>query len=109
MKIEPMDTLRNTIYRRITDSLRMAIVTGEFEPGQRLKMSDLIQRFGTSQGPIREALQQLQGEGLIKIKPHRGAQVRSIDRQFISDIYRIDARLFGYGNGYRGKLAVLIT
>lgn len=87
MKNEPMNSLSNTIYRRVTDSLRMAIVTGEFEPGERLRMSDLIRRFGTSQMPIREALQQLQGEGLITIIPHRGAQVRSIDRRFISNIY----------------------
>ena len=82
-----MNSLSNTIYRRVADSLRIAIVSGEFEPGERLKMSDLISRFGTSQMPIREALQQLQGEGLITIIPHRGAQVRSIDRRFISNIY----------------------
>jgi DNA-binding GntR family transcriptional regulator len=87
VKNEPLDSLTNTVYRRVTDSLRMAIITGEFKPGHRLKMSDLIDRFGTSQMPIREALQQLQGEGLITINPHRGAEVRSIDRQFISNIY----------------------
>ena len=89
MKNEPINALSNTIYRRVTDSLRLAIVSGEFEPGHRLKMSDLIRRFGITQNPIREALQQLQGEGLITINPHRGAQVRSIDRRFISNIYDI--------------------
>ncbi len=87
MQNESTNSLSNTIYSRVTDSLRIAIVAGEFEPGQRLKMSDLIDRFGTSQMPIREALQQLQGEGLITIIPHRGAQVRSIDRRFLSNIY----------------------
>ena len=87
MKNKPINSLSDTIYRRVIDSLRIAIVVGEFEPGQRLKMSDLINRFGTSQMPIREALQQLQGEGLITIIPHRGAQVRSIDRHFFSNIY----------------------
>lgn len=87
MKNEPVNSLSNTIYRRVTDTLRMCIITGEFEPGQRLKMSGLIKKFGTSQMPIREALQQLQGEGLITIIPHRGAQVRSIDRRFVSNIY----------------------
>ncbi len=87
MKNKPAHSLSNTIYRRVTDSLRVAIVTGDFSPGQRLIMSDLTQRFGTSQMPIREALQQLQGEGLISIIPHRGAHVRSIDRKFVSNIY----------------------
>ena len=89
MKNEPINSLSDTIYRRVIDSLRRAIVVGEFEPGQRLKMSDLVRKFGTSQMPIREALQQLQGEGLITIIPHRGAQVRSIDRRFVSNIYDI--------------------
>jgi DNA-binding GntR family transcriptional regulator len=87
MTNDSITSLSDTIYRRVTDNLRMLIVTGEFEPGQRLKMSDLIRKFGTSQMPIREALQQLQGEGLITIAPHRGAQVRSVDRRFISNIY----------------------
>ena len=87
MKIESTNSLTNPTYRRVTDCLRLAIVNGEFKPGQRLKMSGLIDKFGTSQMPIREALQQLQGEGLITIIPQRGTRVRSIDIRFISNIY----------------------
>ena len=87
MKNGSTDTLSNTIYSRVTDDLRRAIVSGDFESGERLKMVDLIQRFGTSQMPIREALQQLQGEGLITIIPNRGAQVKIIDHDFVSNIY----------------------
>jgi len=87
MKNDQPVSLSNTIYSRVADSLRGAIINGEFDPGQRLKMSDLIIRFGTSQMPIREALQQLQGEGLVTILPHRGAQVKSIDNHFIKNIY----------------------
>ena len=87
MKNGSTDTLSDTIYSRVTDDLRMAIVSGDFESGERLKMVDLIQRFGTSQMPIREALQQLQGEGLITIIPNRGAQVKVIDHDFVSNIY----------------------
>ena len=87
MKNESMKSLSNTIYSRVSDTIRMCIITGEFKPGQRLKMSHMIEKFGTSQMPIREALQQLQGEGLITIIPHRGAQVISINHQFVSNIY----------------------
>lgn len=86
---EGNSSLGEPVYSRVTDNLRFAIVTGEFEPGERLKMSDLIVRFGISKIPIREALQQLQGEGLVTILPHRGAQVRSIDKKFISNLYDI--------------------
>ena len=78
MNNEQTVSLSDTIYRRVTDSLRIAIVTGEFKPGQQLKMSELISMFGTSQMPIREALQQLQGEGLVRIIPHRGGKVDTL-------------------------------
>ena len=86
MNNEPTDSLSNTIYARVTDSLRSAIIGGEFKPGQKLKMSSLTERFGTSQMPIREALQQLQGEGLVTIAPHRGACVKKLDPDFVINI-----------------------
>ena len=79
--------LTATIYARVCDALRSAILSGHFTPGQRLKMSDLTTRFRVSPTAIREALQQLQGEGLITIFPHRGASVRSVDKRFVSNIY----------------------
>ena len=79
--------LTTTIYARVCDALRSAILSGDFAPGQRLKMADLTSRFGVSPTAIREALQQLQGEGLITIFPHRGASVRSVDIRFVGNIY----------------------
>ena len=80
------NSLSDTVYKRVTDSLRTAIINGEYEPGQQLKMKDLVERFGTSQMPIRESLQQLQGEGLIILIPQRGAQVIKLDKKFVSNV-----------------------
>ena len=79
----------DTIYSRVCDSLRDGILSGELGPGQRLKMTDLVAKYGISPMPIREALQKLQGEGLITIEPHRGAKVRQVDREFVSMVHEL--------------------
>ncbi len=81
--------LADPIYARICQRIRSDILSGELAPGQRLKISDLIKRYKVSQMPIREALQQLQGEWLVTISPNRGACVRQVDAAFIGHMYEI--------------------
>jgi len=84
-------------YARVCQRLRQDILAGVFPWGGRLKIAELVGRYGVSQMPIREALQKLQGEGLVTIQPNCGACVRKIDEKFIADIYdlrgAIDAML----------------
>jgi DNA-binding GntR family transcriptional regulator len=88
------DALGGTTYRRVHDAILADIVRGSFVPGARLKIADLCRRYGLSPMPIREALQQLQGEGIIVMEPNKGARVRTIDRNFIADIYDIRSALY---------------
>ncbi|WNR42960.1 GntR family transcriptional regulator [Paenibacillus roseipurpureus] len=76
-------------YSRVRDQLRQDIITGVFEPGVRLRIQELSNRYEVSQMPIREALQQLQGEGLITLLPQKGASVRKIDQKFVENMYDI--------------------
>lgn len=76
-------------YSAVCDRLREDILEGVLKPGERLKMAALVKHFGISPMPIREALQRLEGEGLIIIKPHRGACVRDLDKKYISDLHEI--------------------
>ncbi len=76
-----------TTYAWVCDSLRESILNAEFQPGERLIMSKLTKKFCISQMPIREALQKLQGEGLISISPFKGAQVRKVDQKFVRNLY----------------------
>ena len=76
-------------YVRLRDAIRSDIINGVFDAGLRLKIPDLCRRYGVSSIPIREALQQLQGEGLVVIMPNRGATVRSVDPVFVSEIYEV--------------------
>jgi DNA-binding GntR family transcriptional regulator len=59
------------------DRLREAIVIGHFKPGERLIEAKLSESLGVSRGPLREALRVLATDGLIQIRPNRGAQVVS--------------------------------
>jgi DNA-binding GntR family transcriptional regulator len=73
------------VYDRIRDD----IVCGRLQSNQRLKVGDLAKVYQTSTNPIREALQQLRGEGLVLIEPNRGARVRPIDEDFIRDLVEV--------------------
>ena len=86
-------SLSDTTYARVREKLREDILAGVFEPGMRIRIADLSKRYNVSQMPIREALQQLQGEGLLIIQPNKGASVRSVDEQFINNIYDIRGAL----------------
>lgn len=66
-------------YQRVRDVLRRDIVSGVFNPGDRLKIAALVERYDVGANPIREALQQLQGEGLVEMVPNKGATVRHLD------------------------------
>lgn len=76
-------------YTRISNAIREDLVLGAFAPGQRLKMNDLAQRYDAGANAVREALQQLSGEGWIIISPNRGAVVRPITATVIRDIYEL--------------------
>jgi len=73
--------------------IRQAIITGQYGPGERIKLSDLTERFGLSAMPMREALRKLEGEGLVQIEANRGATVRRVDRKFLEDLYEVRAQL----------------
>lgn len=74
------------VYERIRDD----IISARLLPNQRLKVGDLATQYGTSTNPVREALQQLRGEGFVLIEPNRGARVRPIDEAFVRDIIEIE-------------------
>ncbi len=70
-----------TSYMRVAALLRAEILAGEIALGSWLRMSAIADRCGVSVQPVREALQQLEGEGLVEMIPNRGARVRELSRQ----------------------------
>ena len=79
-------------------AIRELIVTGVYRPGDRLRESNLGERFGLSRTPIREGLRRLVAEGLIDFLPNRGAFVASWDDEDVVDIFEIRSALEGYAS-----------
>ena len=74
--------IKDVIYRE----LRERIAFGDFAPGDRLVEADLAARFGVSKTPVREALLTLEAEGLVVLRPHRGAEVTRLSVEEWSDL-----------------------
>jgi DNA-binding GntR family transcriptional regulator len=78
---------------RVREQLQDAILEGVLKPGERLRAEALAQRYGTSRTPVREALLQLEAQGLVEVEPNRGAVVRAFDRADLLDLYEVRALL----------------
>jgi DNA-binding GntR family transcriptional regulator len=78
----PPDSRRDYLVR----SLRDAIVRGDLKPGDRLVERDISERTGVSRGPVREALRQLEQEGLIVSVPYRGTRVMGVTQEEVEGI-----------------------
>lgn len=83
------------IHKQLLDGLRRAIVAGDLKPGQKLKESDLSNSAGVSRTVVREALRQLETEGLITATRNKGAIVRALSVDEAKDIYCIRAFIEG--------------
>ncbi|WP_161141981.1 GntR family transcriptional regulator [Propylenella binzhouense] len=83
------------LRRQVVDALRVSIVNGRLPPGSRLVERELIDQMGVSRTVIREALRQLESEGLIDVVPNKGAVVRKLTLAEAKDLYSIRAVLEG--------------
>lgn len=86
---------KSTVVKFVTKSLRKAILNGTLKKGDRLIQEEWAERLEVSRMPIREALTQLQMEGLVELIPHKGAIVTPITRDDIEEIYHTRALLEG--------------
>lgn len=78
---------KSTIVHYVTKSLRKVILNGTLKKGDRLIQEEWAERLDVSRMPIREALAQLQMEGLVELVPHKGAIVTPITQDHIEEIY----------------------
>ncbi|MGH3411748.1 MAG: GntR family transcriptional regulator [Marmoricola sp.] len=85
--LEPVD--RKSTASIIADRLREAVMSGVLEPGTQLGEADLARQLGVSRGPLREAMQRLVQEGLLRSERHRGLFVIELDQAGIVDVYRV--------------------
>lgn len=76
-----------TLSAAIVDRLRQAILDGTHPAGTQLRQDALAETYGVSRIPVREALFQLEAEGLVRILPHRGAVVSELSIDEINDVF----------------------
>lgn len=80
-----------TVTERLITALRSRILAGDLEPGSRIVVDDIRNRYNVSHIPVREALRSLEGEGLIRNVPNHGARVTELSAAEIDGLY--DLRL----------------
>ena len=77
----------------IADALRHAILHGDYQPGERIVQDQLASKYGGSRIPVREALRQLESEGLVRLVANTGAWVNSLTMAECSEVYQTRERL----------------
>jgi GntR family transcriptional regulator, trigonelline degradation regulator len=83
------------VRAQVVENLRSAIIAGQFEPGERLREKELCELTGTSRTSVREALRQLESEGLIEVIANVGPVVATVSAKIAKDIYQVRGQLEG--------------
>ncbi len=86
-QIDPSEIAPGAATGSVASRIRRDILSGELSFGSRLKLHALAARYRFGVTPIRGALLQLQGEGLVEMTPNCGARVRVVDAAFVSNLF----------------------
>lgn len=82
-----------TLRQEVVDEIRQGILTGDFQAGERIKENEMAQQLGVSRGPVREALRQLEQEGLVQYERNVGCSVAQVSGQDVYEICLLRATL----------------
>jgi len=83
--------------------IREAIQDGRYQPGARLRETEIAERLKVSRTPVREALRRLESEGLLGFVPWRGVVVAQLDRRQVMELYAMRAILEGAAAGLAAR------
>ncbi|MDT3683979.1 MAG: GntR family transcriptional regulator [Pseudorhodoplanes sp.] len=92
-----------TLTSAVFDALRRAVITGEFAPGEKLRVRQLAERFGTGLSPIREALNRLLRDGLVEQSDLRGFSVAPTTEADLDELTK--ARIWANEKALRESIA----
>lgn len=88
-------TDKYSLHGRVFNRLREDIISGKYKENEELRENTIAQEMGVSRTPVREAIKQLELEGLVSVIPNKGAYVTGISEKDIRDIYVIRSYLEG--------------
>src|SRR5689334_20370456 len=86
---------RKSLGQEVAALIKQAIAEGALAPGERIVESKLAQELGLSLTPVREAVRELVGEGILTISPNRGPSVRVLSPEDAFELYSLRAMLEG--------------
>ncbi len=95
MTTEPTAAAATTLAEQVLEALQNAIVTGDLKPGDKIREPELARRFGTSRGPLRDALRRLEARHLVTNTPNAGARVVSLSPAKLVELYQVREALEG--------------
>ena len=75
--------------KNVYHALREMILSFELYPGSRVTENELAAHFGVSRTPIREAMQRLEAEGYLTVRPKQGGYIRRLDIEELADYYQV--------------------
>src|ERR1700675_64982 len=87
--VKQVETSCDSVVDRVYEQLKVMAVSFEFKPGERLNEGAIAGRLGVRRTPLREALNRLNTEGLLRFFPGRGFFCRELDAQEIFDLYEL--------------------
>lgn len=93
MTTKPPVIMRKTVANQVTEHLRSMILSGDLPIGRRLRQEQLASELNVSRVPVREALNQLEAEGLISVIANRGAIVSGISLEALKEMYELRAHI----------------
>lgn len=95
--------MKNNNSNYAYDYIRKRILSGEYPPGHSLLTNPLASEIGVSRTPVRDALRQLEGEGLVSILPYHGASVKSMDLEELRDLCELRLALESHAAGLSAR------
>lgn len=87
---------RQSLRDRVLDEIERALISGALKPGDRVVEAEIAREAGISRGPVREAIQQLVGEGILVSVPNRGTFVARWTERDVAETYSMRALLESY-------------
>ena len=88
-----MEPKIDTIRERVAKEIRHLILMGKFKPGKKMLETTIAQELNVSRNPVREALRQLEQEGIVEYIPQKGCFLREIKLEELEEIFRLRANL----------------
>jgi len=88
-----MTIVYKTRTQLVVETLREKILSGEIKAGQPLRQAALAEELNVSRIPVREALLQLEGEGLVVFEPHKGATATELNVEQVDELFELRAML----------------